>query len=267
MQAQKGYYSLLQFCPEPSRLEAVNVGVVLFCPGIRFLAARTARGNQRPAKLVGRAALNPGSINSAKRAIERRLEVDGCAFDGLEDFQRFVDTRANALKLTPPRPIKVFDPEQTLDDLFRELVGGKPRTPKVEPAVSELDLVFRQLEKEGRAKLNFTVKVPVLERRLNVPYSYQNGVLNLIKPHHFSGHEAQAMGAAMRFAIEGDLIHKHGVDSAGQARLVIVPSFEHEEAAGTIEKRVQEVLGEYDITTVSPNQLSEFSARVMLEAH
>lgn len=72
MKPQRGYYSLIQFCPDPSRLEAINVGVALFCPDSEFIGARTAAGNQRPAKLVGRDELNREALNSAKRAIERR---------------------------------------------------------------------------------------------------------------------------------------------------------------------------------------------------
>jgi Protein of unknown function (DUF3037) len=121
MTAQKGYYCLIQFCPDPSRLEAVNVGVLLFCPGTKF-AARTAKGNRRPRKLVDQ--LDKASLNAAKRALERRLEVDASRFQTLQDLQQFADTRGNILELTKPRPIKVFDPAADLDKLFHELVGG-----------------------------------------------------------------------------------------------------------------------------------------------
>src|SRR5688572_28005390 len=99
MNAKKGYYSLIQFCPDASRLETVNVGVLLFCPDIQFIAARTAKGNQRAAKLVGRAGLDKASLNSAKRALERRLKTDRDAFTNFEDLQKFVDSRGNVLKL------------------------------------------------------------------------------------------------------------------------------------------------------------------------
>ena len=37
MTASKVYYAVLQVCPDPSRLETVTVGGVLFCPDLRFL--------------------------------------------------------------------------------------------------------------------------------------------------------------------------------------------------------------------------------------
>ena len=53
MNAHRGYYSLIQYCPDLSRLEAVNVGVVLFCPEPRFIEARTSAGNDKPRRLFG----------------------------------------------------------------------------------------------------------------------------------------------------------------------------------------------------------------------
>src|SRR5215813_971909 len=108
MDAKKGYYSLIQFCPNPSRLETVNVGIVLFCPELNFLEARTTKGNQRPAKLVGHKNIAKAGLNAAKRSIERRMATDKQAFSNIEDLQKFVDSRGNVLKLTPPRSTKVF---------------------------------------------------------------------------------------------------------------------------------------------------------------
>lgn len=42
-----GYYSLKQYYPDLSRLEAVNVGVVFFCPETRFIEARTSEASTR----------------------------------------------------------------------------------------------------------------------------------------------------------------------------------------------------------------------------
>lgn len=271
MNAMKGYYSLIQFCPNASRLEAVNVGVLLLCPDVQFIAARTAKGNQRAANLVGRAGFDKASLNSAKRAIERRVQTDREAFTSLEDLQKFVDSRGNVLKLTPPRPVKVFDPERDLNNLFGELVGGTARMQLtelgIEVAASALDLAFRQLQKEGRAKLDWDVMVPVLGRSLHVPYAYRNGVWNLVKPHRFSAQEGPALRAAERLAIEGDLLFKHSTDDNGQKKLIVVTSFEQDSAATNLQGRVEEVLGVYNVKTVLDTQVDTFLAEVEHDAH
>ncbi|HEY3789713.1 MAG TPA: DUF3037 domain-containing protein [Urbifossiella sp.] len=270
MNSIKGYYSLIQFCPDPSRLEAVNVGVVLFCPALRFIAARTAKGNQRAAKLVGSAGVAKASLNSAKRAIERRLEVNRDAFQSLEDLQNFVDTRGNILKLTKPRPVKVFDPDQDLDKLFHELVGGAARHASAErslPSVHQLDAVFHRLQQEGRAQLDLDVPVPVLGQTLHIPYAYRNGALHLVKPQRFSSSEKPALDVAMKLAIEGDLIYRHGSSDDGQRRLVVVSSFSTDENPPEVANRVYEVLKTYNVKPVPDSALDAFLQQVMTEAH
>jgi hypothetical protein len=45
MQPIKGYCLLILYCPDLSRLEAANVGVILFCPEAHFI--REASGQSR----------------------------------------------------------------------------------------------------------------------------------------------------------------------------------------------------------------------------
>ena len=125
--ANKGYYSLIQYCPDRSRLEGANVGVVLFCPEQRFLQARLSSGTDRLRRFFGTGSFDPSALAAAKRAIAARLHTDGLAFQTIEDIEHFIATRANALTLTQARPLKVDDPAELLDSLFTELVGGRVR--------------------------------------------------------------------------------------------------------------------------------------------
>ena len=54
----------------------------------------------------------------------------------LEDLQHFVDTRANQIILTQPRPMTLHQPPQAeLVRLFRDLVDDRPEAmPVVEPS-------------------------------------------------------------------------------------------------------------------------------------
>lgn len=267
MEPKRGYYSLIQFCPDSSRLESVNVGVLLFCPEAHFLAARTTAANHRAAQLVGRDGLDKSALNSAKRAIERRLNVDRESFQTLEDLQHFVASRGNVLKLTDPRPIKVFDPQNDLDALFAELVGGRPRTVPSKPVIPELDEAFRRLHGQGRARLDWAVDVPILGRTLRVPYAYRNGVWNLVKPLRFSGSETVVTNTAMGLAVEGDLLRKHGIDQDGEKRLVVVSVFADKGVSAAVRSRVADLLLEYRVGLVRQNELPGFLASVELEAH
>lgn len=133
MEPKKGFYSLVQFCPDHSRMEAANVGVVLFVPDARFIKARMVRNNLRPARLLGRASFDSDWLNAAKASLESRLEMVKDTFLTFNDLVRFAATRANKLVLTPPRPVKVHQPEEELEKLFAELVDRREGAAKEEP--------------------------------------------------------------------------------------------------------------------------------------
>jgi hypothetical protein len=268
MTAKRGYYSLVQFCPDPSRAEAVNVGVLLFCPEEQFIGVRTAAGNRRAARLVGQTGIDSASLNAAKTAIERRLEVDREGFQTLEDLQRFVDTRANVLKLTDPRPVKVFAPDEDLRKLFEQLVGGSARRKQAMAfPPPELQHVFQELEKQGRARLNWNVEIPVVRRGLRIPYAYRNGVWNLVRPRVFSNDEGPAIGQAQQLAVDGDLLRRHGADKEGEKRLVVLTAFETGENVVDLENRLVDLFREYEVTTVRQHDVPEFLTQVKQQAH
>lgn len=125
MAGHNGYYSLIQYCPDASRAEAANVGVLLFCPDLRYIDAKVSRGNDRIARFFHRGTFDAERINAAKQAIVSRLEVERDAFRTLDDLQRFIDTRANEIIVTTPRPVKVRDAAEDLTRLFSELVAGE----------------------------------------------------------------------------------------------------------------------------------------------
>jgi hypothetical protein len=126
MEPQPGYYSLVQFCPDASRLEAVNIGVVLFCPRIAFLGVQLTTSAERVAQVFGRDGFRPASLEAAKRALASRLRSEKHRPRSLEEFQHFIDTRGNDLVLTPLRPVKVVQPAEELADLFLRLVERPP---------------------------------------------------------------------------------------------------------------------------------------------
>jgi hypothetical protein len=45
--SMRGYYSLVQFCPDSARAEAANVGVVVLCPDRHFIDCKFASSNDR----------------------------------------------------------------------------------------------------------------------------------------------------------------------------------------------------------------------------
>jgi hypothetical protein len=266
MSAMKGYYSVIQYCPDRSRMEAANIGVLLLCPDLGFVKARTVVGNDRVAKFFGRESFDRTRIKAAKRSIERRVEVDRGSFRTPEDLVRFMDTRGNDILLTPPRPVKVEDPETDLDALFQELVGGRSRHRREEPEIPALDQAFRRPALQARVVFNPLVVVPVVGRALKVPYAFRNGVLNLVKPQRFVSEDKRATGTAMQLAIEGDLLYTHS-EAGEQRKLIVVSAFPDAESVRDLRARVDNVLGKYNVRVVHEDQIEEFAAEVEHETH
>jgi len=168
----KGYYSIVQYCPDPSRLEAVNIGVALFCPERSFLKVRFGRRKTRVDQLFGKQ--DREFVDSQKAAIEARLANEQDAFQHLVDFESYISRRANALKLTAARPVKVEDPELELDNLLRRLVAGRSEAASRAATVSiELSDVFREAHVEGLLRRDVSVHPPALPEPVKVPFAFQ----------------------------------------------------------------------------------------------
>jgi hypothetical protein len=226
MKPAKGYYCLIQYCPDLSRLEAANIGVLLFCPEPHFLKARTARGHRWLQRFFGSEGHDWSRIESFKIAIEERLEVENGTIRTLKDLEKFISLRANRIQITPPRPMQVHDPEKDLDQLFQELIGGEHRKQKATSLRRYLADRFSRANLEQKLKKDIRVTVPVLEREIEVPYGYQNGRLNLIQPARFRGADPkQALTTACKYAVEGRSLYEHPDPNLGELQLVVVGDF------------------------------------------
>lgn len=113
---KRGYYSVIQYMPDAARAECINVGVVLHCPSVnKFPSVRIDPVCRRARRLLG-GNPQPAAVSMGDRiGHEKWKDVD--------DFQHFVDTRANAIRLTDPRPIKITKSAAAeVDKLYEELV-------------------------------------------------------------------------------------------------------------------------------------------------
>jgi hypothetical protein len=265
MTASKGYYSIIQYCPDAGRAEAANVGVVLFCPDLGFLDARVSQGNDRVSHFFGRDSFDRHRLNAVKHSVIKRLSVDRGRFQTPADLEQFIATRANEIRLTPPRPMRVTDPKQDLDALFNDLVGGRAQREPRQPVFPELDQALRQPSLQGRIRYDEAVTVPVLGKTLRCPYAFRNERDNLVKPHAFSEEESRATSAAAQLAVEGDLLQRHPDPERGERRFIVVPDFSPS-LNGTVQ-RIVDLFAEYRIRLVRREQIPDFVAEIEQHAH
>ena len=263
-----GYYSLLQYCPDLARVEAANIGVILFSPEDGYLRARTAPANDRVRKFFGATAGDLDQISAMKRMFERRLEVESGNIRDLAAFRRFASLLANELLVTPPRAVRVEEPDADLMQLFEELVTGRVRRelPPESGILSELRLVLDVPKFETKVRHNVSVGIPVLGETLTVPFAFQNGKLNLIEPHEFTQRrETDILREAFKTAVQGHLLYNHPDSELGALRLVVVAAFR--DAAAAHRQRVADVLREHDVTFYDEANLEDLTAQIEQTAH
>ncbi len=248
-------------------MESANVGVVLFCPDLGFLDVKLATSNDRLRRFFKSGTFDPEAIHAAKQSIANRFAIERSAFRNIEDLDRFISTRANALSMTGSRPVKVLDPKEEMAALFRDLVGGRVRGAHRSEPRQALDAVFHRPEFAGRVEFDRTIRIPIIGKPFKAPYAYRNGVLNLVKPQEFPAHENSATATAMKLAVEGDLLWKHGGDTGEQAKLIVVPSFPPQSEGNDLPRRVISLFENYQIQTVSLDRIDEFAEHVRREAH
>lgn len=116
------YYSLIQYCPDPSRAEALNVGLVLLRPAVREVHVRTIPELPELALVFG---LSPramqGALDAARR-METRIRRE--SFATIEEFEHFVASRGHEIQLTRPRSMNAtLDLAVALERMFEELVS------------------------------------------------------------------------------------------------------------------------------------------------
>ncbi len=267
MNTSQGYYSLIQYCPDLSRLEAANIGVVLFCPARRFLRAKTSTNNDRIRRFFGSENNDWPTIQTVRQSLERRLEVDAGGIQTLDDFQRLIDTRGNAVQLSAPRPMKVGDPERDLSDLFEKLVGQRHRLDRarVTPIKKVLDETVHREQLDRFLRRAIRVPVPNTDMDIEVPYGFQNGSFNLIQTVAFAATKREHLEEqASKHSIRGELLRREPNATFGMLDLIVVASFTPE--AESHRRMVSEILAVNHVPLFTPDTMSELVTKIRTTA-
>ena len=113
-----GFYSVVRFCPDIERGEAVNVGVVVGAPALG-LRARLAERNEYVKRWFGSEAFDNTRLTLMKDGLVERLrEVEPTA----AALASFGAAEAGKLQLSAPRRMIVKDLDGDLRAVFQRLV-------------------------------------------------------------------------------------------------------------------------------------------------
>jgi hypothetical protein len=264
MAATKGFFSVIQFCPDLDRGECANVGVVLVDPARSFLDVRMSADNEGPKQHFGKGSFDDTRLAVAKQAIANRLLHEGLSWSEPEQLRKFGRMEGNNLVLSNPRTILVDEPQAELEELYQRLVHVEPEQRNKQPK-PDLSKVFDVKLAGARIRRDVTVDIPRLGK-LKVPYAYKNGRLNLVRPEGFPRDERSADAKASELAVKAHLIFNHPGDDGEQRKLVVVGGF-HASAPDALKERIEYVLREHDSRLVLEEQLDAFADEIARDAH
>ncbi len=226
MNPTKGYYSIVQFCPDLVRREKVNIGVVLLVPERAFLQSRMVSDNDRVRHFFGTTGDDAKMLTEFKKSFAARIEAEHGSITTVESFKKFIDTRGNQIQLTEPAFVKVRECQQTIDSLFEQLVGGKAKSPKRESFTQSLEKRFDAAGLGDIVCKDITLPVPILNKETKVPFGFQNGSFHLLQPVTFeSGKEEVNFNRALKYSMEGQIFQANPDDSYGSLKFNVIGRF------------------------------------------
>lgn len=118
----RGFYSLVQYCPDRFRAEVVNVGLVLLCIDPHAIHIRMAESHHRVRNLFEMSKSDMNNLEISMKGLQNRIVESVNEIQTFEDLATFVASRANSLRLTEPRLTKVEKIEDDFERLFSQLV-------------------------------------------------------------------------------------------------------------------------------------------------
>lgn len=275
MEPRKGHYSLIQFCPDRGRAEAVNVGLVLFVPAERRLEVRMAQTSRRVQQIFGKGAIDSWWLKTVRESFERGLMTEHRAgrFATAEDLDRYFSTLGNDIIATPARPTQVEDARASLERLYARFVEATTvgaEEMAIPTVVRPLDEAFRRLS-ERLVPVQFAQRftIPGYPHHVQADYVYPNGDANLVRLLRIGESPARAFDQAVKLGGESVVVKKHLRVDNRAARLVVVAA---PLLAGTrmteTESKLANLYGDFpDARWVPSAHIPEFAQSVEAAAH
>lgn len=118
----RGFYSVVQYCPDRFRAEAVNVGMILLCVDPHAVRVRMTDNYDRVSRLFSTSKSELKNLKLSVLGLRNRIEQSIDELRTPAELATFVASRANDLRLTEPRLVKLDDMEVDFERLFSQLV-------------------------------------------------------------------------------------------------------------------------------------------------
>lgn len=118
-------YAVIRIVPRVEREEFLNAGVIVYCAKVHFLQCKYIVDNDRLISFCEK--LDIGAVDANLRALERICNSGNDAgpigkLDAASRFRWLTATRSTVVQTSKVHPGFCTDPQETLDNLFNQLV-------------------------------------------------------------------------------------------------------------------------------------------------
>lgn len=217
------YYSVIQFCPDAARQEAVNVGVVLFDPKTGYVGVKFTPTLDRIHKFFGKGTLDAGQLKVLGESVQLLLRREKALLASPDTFATLAGRQANELRFTPPRKIALGHPQNVLDAVYQRLVDASLPAREGQSLKARLRREFDTPDLSRRVRRSVEVSVPRYPQPISAPFGYQNGVFNLIQPATFlADNPSELLKRTGGLHLEGELLRETDHPEFGRLGLVVV---------------------------------------------
>jgi hypothetical protein len=261
---ERGYYSLIQFIPDPGRAEGATVGLALVCPALRQVHIVVSDNNEAPTQRFGKKSFDAARLNISKAALGDRLRFELADNPTLECLVRVRSLEGNSLALSEPRPVAVrVDARATAIALYQELVylpeekRERAKAPDTKPLVAWLEQRGAAISKPGK------ITVPVTGEELKVAFPYLNGFNNFVHAQGFPKKRQATVEHAKSIGAQGRLLRRHSEGQEVQTQLIVLARFndpQHQDLVG-------ELFSDMGVRMVPANDTERFQQEILATAH
>ena len=217
------YYSLIQFCPDAARQEAVNVGVVVFDTASGYVGMKFTPNVDRIRNLFGDGVIDSGQLKLLTASVGQLLERDRELLRTTDGLRALGERQANELRFIPPRRIALGHPQTVLGSLFQRLVERPGKKPKAAGVERKLRREFSRPQFDRLIQRSITVEVESVPVRM--PFGYQNGLFHLIRPATFQTDSSDLLKQSGFLQLVGRHIRAERHPVWGELGLVVVGEF------------------------------------------
>ncbi len=266
MPRTRAFYSVVQYVPDFGRSEAANAGVVLLVPSENRIEIRTSRSLARVRQFFAPGKSQLRRVELALESLKNRLTLARDEFKDEQEFARFVAARADAVQLTAPRLVMVGEPLSDLNALYEELVGdaeAERSGTKGATLPRRLAEVLGRLEAQGKVWRPGSILVPMIRKKFDVTFAYQNGVMNFVRVEPL-GKGVKLDSRLAKLGFNGQLIHQHKIDDQ-PGKLVVLSS--DPGVKPETEQEFSKALEEFHVRFIPHAKAEEFAAEVEKTAH